>query len=91
MAFHHSVHSRASDLSATRASQPERMDATILPTRQGLFARDLIKPALVSAVIKFKLTVQARNPVMFVVYLCSLLTIGQWLAAMAGHAAAPAG
>lgn len=46
---------------------------TILPS-QRLFAPELVKPALREALLKLDPRVQWRNPVMFVVYVGSLLT-----------------
>ena len=59
--------------------------------RTGLFARELIRPALIASFVKLGPASQIRNPVMFVVYVCSVLTTGLWLAALAGYAEAPAG
>lgn len=56
-----------------------------------LYSRELIGPALRDAVLKLSPAAQLRNPVMFVVYIGSLLTTGLWLAALAGYAEAPAG
>jgi potassium-transporting ATPase ATP-binding subunit len=54
-----------------------------------LFDRALLAPALVDALAKLDPRVQWRNPVMFVVYIGSLLTTGLWLQALAGHGEAP--
>ena len=55
-----------------------------------LFERALLGPALLEALVKLDPRVQWRNPVMFVVYIGSLLTTGLWLQALAGTGEAPA-
>jgi potassium-transporting ATPase ATP-binding subunit len=55
-----------------------------------LFDRKLILPAMMDAVRKLHPRVQWRNPVMFVVYLGSLVTTGLWLQALLGTGEAPA-
>jgi K+-transporting ATPase ATPase B chain len=54
-----------------------------------MFDRALFGPAVLDALRKLDPRVQWRNPVMFVVYLGSLLTTGLWIDALAGHAEAP--
>ncbi len=49
----------------------------------------LVRPALVDAFRKLSPRAQARNPVMFVVYVGSILTTLLWLNALAGHGEAP--
>lgn len=44
-----------------------------------LFDRELLRPALLDAIRKLSPTVQWRNPVMFVVYIGSILTTVLWL------------
>jgi potassium-transporting ATPase ATP-binding subunit len=56
-----------------------------------LFDRRLMVPALLAAVRKLDPRVQWRNPVMFVVYLGTLITALLWAQALAGHGEAPAG
>jgi K+-transporting ATPase ATPase B chain len=56
----------------------------------GLFEGALLVPALLDALRKLAPTVQWRNPVMFVVYIGSLLTTLLWLQALAGAGEAPA-
>ncbi|WP_026263204.1 potassium-transporting ATPase subunit KdpB [Chitiniphilus shinanonensis] len=56
-----------------------------------MFDPALLRPALLDSVRKLSPRVQWRNPVMFVVYLGSILVTLLWLAALAGHAEAPAG
>ena len=70
---------------------PQNPTNDLLVRRQGLFAWDLIQPALAGSFLKFDLRTQVRNPVMFVVYVCSLLTTGIGVAAIAGIADVPAG
>src|SRR5712671_6886618 len=55
-----------------------------------LFDRSLLLPALLDALRKLDPRVQWRNPVMFVVYIGSLLTTLLWLQALAGTGEAPA-
>ncbi len=54
-----------------------------------MFDRALLGPAILDALRKLDPRVQWRNPVMFVVYLGSLLTTGLWFDALAGRTAAP--
>src|SRR6476661_11123800 len=58
--------------------------------RLALFERSLLGPALLDALRKLDPRVQWRNPVMFVVYIGSLLTTGLWGQALAGRGEAPA-
>ena len=62
-------------------------------TRQTLSLLDptLLGPALGESFRKLDPRVQFRNPVMFVVYVGSLLTTGLWLQALGGHGEAQAG
>ncbi len=55
-----------------------------------MFDRALLGPAVVDAFGKLDPRVQWRNPVMFVVYVGSILTSGLWLQALGGHGEAPA-
>jgi K+-transporting ATPase ATPase B chain len=55
-----------------------------------LFDRSLLRPALVDALTKLDPRVQWRNPVMFVVYIGSILTTVLWLQALGGRGEAPA-
>ncbi|SLM63842.1 potassium-transporting ATPase subunit KdpB [Dickeya aquatica] len=59
--------------------------------QQTLFDSALLRRALVDAVKKLDPRVQWRNPVMFVVYIGSLLTSGVWLAILCGQATGDAG
>jgi K+-transporting ATPase ATPase B chain len=56
-----------------------------------LFDRELLQPAVIESFKKLKPTVQWRNPVMFVVYVGSILTTILWLQALGGKGEAPAG
>ncbi len=62
-------------------------------TRQAVSLLDaaLLGPALGDSLRKLDPRVQFRNPVMFVVYVGSLLTTGLWLQALGGQGDAPAG
>jgi potassium-transporting ATPase ATP-binding subunit len=55
-----------------------------------LFDRALLGPAFVDSLRKLDPRVQWRNPVMFVVYIGSLLTTALWLQALGGPGEAPA-
>ncbi|MBV9914096.1 MAG: potassium-transporting ATPase subunit KdpB [Sinobacteraceae bacterium] len=54
-----------------------------------LFDRTLLGPAVIDSVLKLDPRVQWRNPVMFVVYIVSLLTTALWVQALTGHGEAP--
>ncbi|MFC4821363.1 potassium-transporting ATPase subunit KdpB [Dokdonella ginsengisoli] len=54
-------------------------------------SKDLLLPAVADAFRKLSPRRQFRNPVMFVVFVCSALTTGLWLQALTGHGEAPAG
>ncbi len=58
--------------------------------RLALFEPSLLGPAALDALRKLDPRVQWRNPVMFVVYIGSLLTTALWLQALGGHGEAPA-
>ena len=53
--------------------------------------RRLVARAIGNAFLKLSPRAQFRNPVMFVVFVCSILTSGLWVQALAGHGEAPAG
>ncbi|AIR68773.1 potassium-transporting ATPase subunit KdpB [Dickeya fangzhongdai] len=59
--------------------------------QQTLFDSALLRNALVDSVKKLDPRIQWRNPVMFVVYIGSLLTAGIWLAIVSGQTAGSAG
>jgi K+-transporting ATPase ATPase B chain len=56
-----------------------------------LFDRELLQPAVIESFKKLAPTVQWGNPVMFVVYVCSLLTTVLWAQALSGPGEAPTG
>ena len=51
----------------------------------------LLMPAIGDAFRKLSPRAQFRNPVMFVVFVCSILTTLLWMQALGGHGEAPAG
>ena len=69
------------------ATQPPRF---VRRGKLSMFDRTLIWPAIIDSVRKLDPRVQWRNPVMFVVYIGSILTTGLWLQALAGRGEAPA-
>ncbi|KMW44576.1 potassium-transporting ATPase subunit KdpB [Ralstonia insidiosa] len=56
-----------------------------------MFSMALVKPAIVDSFRKLSPRAQAKNPVMFVVYIGSILTTILWIMALRGQAEAPAG
>ena len=54
-----------------------------------LFDPALVKPAIASAFGKLDPRVQWRNPVMFVVYVGSIITTVLWVQALVGEGEAP--
>src|SRR6202046_3825591 len=58
---------------------------------RSMFDPSLVRPAIVDSFKKLTPRTQIRNPVMFVVYVGSILTTVLWFAALAGQAEAPAG
>ncbi|MFC5436921.1 potassium-transporting ATPase subunit KdpB [Rhodanobacter umsongensis] len=55
------------------------------------FSRELVFMAMADSLRKLSPRVQFRNPVMFVVFVCSVLTTLLWAQALAGHGEAPTG
>ncbi|KAA0068563.1 potassium-transporting ATPase subunit KdpB [Rhodanobacter sp. T12-5] len=55
------------------------------------FHRELVLAAMADAFRKLSPRMQFRNPVMFVVFVCSVLTSLLWAQALAGHGEAPTG
>jgi K+-transporting ATPase ATPase B chain len=55
-----------------------------------MFDRSLVWPAVIEAFRKLDPRVQWRNPVMFVVYVGSIVTTVLWFQALGGHGEAPA-
>ena len=60
-------------------------------TARPLFEGALVKRALIDSFIKLAPRQQLRNPVMFVVFIGSILTTGLWVQALVGKGEAPAG
>jgi K+-transporting ATPase ATPase B chain len=60
-------------------------------TRSSAMSRELMVPAIADAFRKLSPRVQFRNPVMFVVFICSIATTLLWIQALLGHGEAPAG
>ncbi|WP_118182083.1 potassium-transporting ATPase subunit KdpB [Paraburkholderia phosphatilytica] len=58
---------------------------------RSMFDPVLVRPAIVDSFKKLTPRTQFRNPVMFCVYVGSILTTILWIAALAGQAEAPAG
>ena len=71
----------------SRPVVPER--PVLAKHRLSMFDRSLLWPAVVAALRKLDPRVQARNPVMFVVFLGSALTTVLWLQALVGRGEAP--
>jgi K+-transporting ATPase ATPase B chain len=70
--------------------RPENLGQARTAARS-MFDPALVKPAIVDAFKKLAPRTQLRNPVMFCVYVGSILTTVLWIAALAGQAEAPAG
>ncbi len=81
------------DLIQNHGSSVSQVEATqaLRPARQKLsmFDRTLLWPAVVDAFRKLDPRVQWRNPVMFVVYIGSILTTILWFQALGGRGEAP--
>src|ERR1700754_510459 len=65
------------------------MTSATLPNRA--FDRALVRTAVLDAFRKLSPRMQFRNPVMFVVLVCSILTTLIWIAGLAGHREVPSG
>jgi K+-transporting ATPase ATPase B chain len=65
--------------------------ATPMAEPFGLLSGALLMPALLDSVRKLSPAAQIKNPVMFVVYVGSILTTVLWVMALLGQAEAPAG
>ncbi|MGN6230722.1 MAG: potassium-transporting ATPase subunit KdpB [Trinickia sp.] len=74
----------------TSAHRPDNLGQARTAVRS-MFDSALLKPAIVDSFKKLAPRTQLRNPVMFCVYLGSVLTTILWVAAVAGEAEAPAG
>ena len=64
---------------------------TSTTVRTSALSKELMIPAIGDAFRKLSPRQQFRNPVMFVVFVCSVLTTGIWAQALGGHGEAPAG
>ncbi len=60
------------------------------PRTLSMFDPQLVKPAVLDSFRKLAPLVQMRNPVMFVVYIGSILTTALYIQALLGHGEAPA-
>jgi len=71
------------------------MTTQALPAIHGLprslVTQSIFKQALIDSLVKLLPQHQWKNPVMFVVYIGSILTTILWIQALAGHGEAPAG
>jgi len=65
------------------------MGRLMTPNKLSMFDRALVGPALVDSLRKLDPRVQWRNPVMFVVYIGSVLTTILWVQALVGQGEAP--
>jgi len=84
----------AADARATSAPggprQPTGAPAAMPRRKLSMFDRALVGPALIDSFRKLDPRVQWRNPVMFVVYIGSILTTALWIQALGGAGEAPA-
>ena len=83
------------ELARASAAAPSRPTASPAPRltprhKLSMFDRALLRPAAADAFRKLDPRIQWRNPVMFVVYIGSLLTTVLWLQALGGQGEAPA-
>ena len=69
--------------------QPAPVPPPLSRRKLSMFDRSLIRPAILDALRKLDPRIQWRNPVMFVVYIGSILTTALWFQALAGHGEAP--
>jgi potassium-transporting ATPase ATP-binding subunit len=87
-----------STITQTSSTGPDagKPEPTVEPPRfarrgkLSMFDRALVGPAIIESLRKLDPRVQWRNPVMFVVYIGSILTTALWFQALAGHGEAPA-
>ena len=70
--------------------RPDNLGHTRIAARS-MFDPAIVRPALIDSFRKLAPRTQLRNPVMFCVYVGSILTTILWLAALRGEAEAPAG
>src|SRR5262252_3768330 len=71
------------------AATPAPLKSASARRRLSMFDRSLVGPAIADAFRKLDPRVQWRNPVMFVVYIGSILTTLLWFQALAGRGEAP--
>ncbi|MEP7186670.1 MAG: potassium-transporting ATPase subunit KdpB [Rhodanobacter sp.] len=64
---------------------------TAQPQAASSFNRELVLTAIADSFRKLSPRMQFRNPVMFVVFVCSVLTTLLWVQALAGYGEAPTG
>ncbi len=81
----------SNDPSKRSSYGPESRDHMHRKPPGGLFSTAILRQALADSFRKLAPQTQWRNPVMFVVYLGSILTTVLWLQALAGEGEAPAG
>ncbi|SAK48881.1 potassium-transporting ATPase subunit B [Caballeronia hypogeia] len=74
----------------TPLHRPENLGQARTAARS-MFDPSLVRPAIIDSFKKLAPRTQLRNPVMFCVYVGSILTTVLWIAALAGQAEAPAG
>src|SRR5580693_7426413 len=74
-------------VSAPGAANPAPRATT--PTKLSMFDRALVGPAILDSFRKLDPRVQWRNPVMFVVYIGSIIVSALWVQALLGHGEAP--
>src|SRR6201997_3988487 len=72
------------------AHRPDNLGQARTAARS-MFVPVLVKPAIAESFRKLTPRTQLRNPVMFCVYVGSILTTILWVAALVGQAEAPAG
>src|SRR5215831_9604674 len=82
---------RSSNTSCWRALAEERRATVTSGKARSLFDTAILGPAIVDSFRKLTPRHQLRNPVMFVVYVGSILTTLLWFQALAGKGEAPAG
>ena len=77
-------------VNSTPAHRPDNLGQT-RTAAHSMFDPALLKPAIVDSFRKLGPHTQLRNPVMFCVYVGSMLTTVLWIAALCGQAEAPTG
>ena len=76
-------------LAPAAVENPAHAPAPRAPSKLSMFDRALVGPAIVDSFRKLDPRVQWRNPVMFVVYIGSIVATALWVKALAGHGEAP--